>query len=107
MYAINSPCSLAKKWTQKLLQTPIFYKKTGNQTVLKGPKGYYCSAWPDKTQHAYAGGCQLKNNGNKAFGWNWTVLHRRVVLNPDENGVVHLEKLLGSDAQVVLSPQNG
>jgi hypothetical protein len=107
MFAINYPCALAKRWTQKLLQTPVFYKKGGTETVLQGPKGYYCSAWPDKTRHAYAGGCQKKHNGNKAFGWNWNVLHRRVVFDPDENGIPRLTKLMGADAQVVLLPKDG
>jgi hypothetical protein len=107
MFAINYSCAEAKKWTQRLLQAQIPILKSGNETALRGPKGFYCSAWPDGTGHAYAGGCQLINNGNQAFGWNWNVLHRRVVFTPDENGVVHLEKLLGSDAEVVLSTKDG
>lgn len=103
MFAINYSCAEAKKWTQRLLRAQIPIKRSGNESELRGPKGYYCSAWPDPSGHAYAGGCQLKNNGDKAFGWNWNVLHRRVVFNPDENGVVHLEKLLGADAEVVLT----
>jgi hypothetical protein len=75
--------------------------------VLKGPKGFYCSAWPDTSNHAYAGGCQTKQGNPEAFAWNWNVLNRRVVFTPDENGVVHLEKLLGSDAEIVLTPENG
>jgi hypothetical protein len=102
MFAINYPCSEAAKWTKRLLRAQIKFKTGGNESVLNGPKGFYCSAWPDTSNHAYAGGCQ-KRNSPEAFAWNWNVLNRRVVFTPDENGVVHLEKLLGSDAEVVLS----
>jgi hypothetical protein len=108
MFAINYPCSAAAKWTKKLLRAQIKFKQGGNESVLAGPKGFYCSGWPDTTGHAYAGGCQTTQafqGSPEAFAWNWNVLNRRVVFTPDENGVVHLEKLLGSDAEVVLTQE--
>jgi hypothetical protein len=80
----------------------IKFKKGGSESVLNGSKGFYCSAWPDTSNHAYAGGCQTKQEAPEAFAWNWNVLNRRGVFTPDENGVVDLEKLLGSDAEIVL-----
>ena len=100
-------------------------------TVLKGPPGYYCSAWPDANGHAYAGGCQSKGGGdcvatknaygrpyangrgckvtggNKAFGWNWNVANRRVVFAHDDEGVLHLIHVSGADTNVVFRYLNG
>lgn len=103
MFAINYPCSKAAKWTARLIRAQIKFKTGGDESVLNGPKGFYCSGWPDTSNHAYAGGCQTTKGTPEAFAWNWNVLNRRVVFTPDENGVVHLEKLLGSDAEVVLT----
>ena len=105
------------------LRIPI--KHSGNVTVLKGPPGYYCSAWPDANGRAYAGGCQSKGGGDcltpkspygekytsgrgckvaggkKAFGWNWNVANRRVVFAHDDKGVLHLVHVSGSDTNVI------
>jgi hypothetical protein len=104
MYAINYSCAEAKKWVQRLLATKIpFHPKSGKETVLEGPKGYYCSAFPDKAGYAYAGGCK-KVEAQKAFGWNWNVSHRRVVMDPaDETGIPRLIRLIGSDVETVLT----
>ena len=104
MYAINYSCAEAKKWVERLLATKIpFHPKSGKETVLEGPKGYYCSACPDKEGYAYAGGCK-KVEAQKAFGWNWNVSHRRVVMDPDEDtGIPRLIRLKGSDVETVLT----
>ena len=125
VFAINYSCKQAYEWTRKLSGLRIPIKHSGNVTVLKGPPGYYCSAWPDANGRAYAGGCQSKggggcvtpksgsgqpyNNGrgckltggNKAFGWNWNVANRRVVFAHDDKGVLHLVHVSGSDTNVI------
>jgi hypothetical protein len=92
--------------------------------VIKGPPGYYCSAYPDANGFAYAGGCQSGGGGDcvtkgvspgrpyakgrgctitggkKAFGWNWNVANRRVVFAHDDKGVLHLIHVSGSDTNV-------
>jgi hypothetical protein len=100
LFAINYSCDRAAAWMKKMVHLTIPVLHSGNETKLPGPKGFYCSAWPDEAGHAYSGGCQ---HGNIAFGWNWNVANRRVVFTPDENGVVHLEKLIGSDVEPVLT----
>lgn len=125
VFAINYSCAQASAWIRKLYGLRIPVKRSGNVTVLKGPPGYYCSAWPDENGHAYAGGCQSKGGGgcvsgkngagtkyaqghgctltggNKAFGWNWNVANRRVVFAHDSNGVLHLIHVSGSDTNVI------
>jgi hypothetical protein len=126
VFAINYPCRRAAAWIRKLDTLKIPIKHSGNATVLKGPKGYYCSAWPDANGHAYAGGCQAKGGGGcvvspknsygrqyrngegckltggkKAFGWNWNVANRRVVFAHDDKGVLHLIHLSGADTNVL------
>ena len=124
VFAINYSCKQAAEWTRKLSVLRIPIKHSGNVTVLKGPPGYYCSAWPDANGRAYAGGCQSKGGGgcvtptsaygqtyNKgrgckltggkaAFGWNWNVANRRVVF-AHVNGVLRLIHVSGSDTNVI------
>jgi hypothetical protein len=112
-----------------VLKLPV--KRSGNVTVLKGPPGYYCSAWPDANGHAYAGGCQSKGGGDcvagknaqgrpyangegckvtggkEAFGWNWNVANRRVVFAHDSEGVLRLIHVSGADTNVVFRYLNG
>ena len=131
VFAINYSCKQASTWIHKLARLRIPIRRSGNVTVLKGPPGYYCSAWPDANGQAYAGGCQSKggggcvstNNGagtkypngrgckltggNKAFGWNWNVANRRVVFAHDSNGVLHLIHVSGSDTNVIFRYLNG
>jgi hypothetical protein len=125
VFAINYSCKQAAEWTRKLSGLQIPVKHSGNVTVLKGPPGYYCSAWPDANGRAYAGGCQSKGGGDcltpkspygekytsgrgckvaggkKAFGWNWNVANRRVVFAHDDKGVLHLVHVSGSDTNVI------
>jgi hypothetical protein len=132
VFAINYSCKEASKWIQRLSRARIPIKKSGNETVLKGPAGYFCSAWPDATGRAYAGGCQIKGGGScttskyqagrpyaggrgceitggkKAFGWNWNVANRRVVFAHDENGRLRLVHVSGADTNVIFrSPEEG
>jgi hypothetical protein len=131
VFAVHYPCKEAKTWIRKLSQQKIPVLKSGNVTVLEGPAGYYCSAWPDASGYAYAGGCQLKGGGEctvtgqnigrpyangkgcklikgkKAFGWNWNVANRRVVFAHDKDGVVHLIHVSGSDTNVVFRYLSG
>ena len=121
VFAINYSCKQATEWARKLSGLRIPIKHSGNITVLKGPPGYYCSAWPDANGRAYAGGCQSEGGGgcipgrgtypqghgckltggNKAFGWNWNVANRRVVFAHDDKGVLHLIHVSGSDTNVI------
>jgi hypothetical protein len=131
VFAISYSCKQADAWIQKFSRLKIPIRYSGNVTVLKGPPGYYCSAWPDANGHAYAGGCQSKGGGRcvfasngagtqypngsgckltggkKAFGWNWNVANRRVVFAHDSNGVLHLIHVSGSDTNVVFRYLNG
>ncbi len=132
VFAIHYCCSQASTWIRKLSSERIPILRSGNVTVLKGPKGYYCSAYPDANGLAYAGGCQSKGGGgcvvgknavgrqyangrgckltggDKAFGWNWNVANRRVVFQPNATtGVVQLIHLSGSDTNVVFRYLNG
>ena len=47
----------------EVLELHVPVRHNGNVTVLKGPKGCYCSAFPDANGLAYAGGCQSKGGG--------------------------------------------
>lgn len=132
VFAINYPCSEASTWIHKLSGEKIPILHSGNVTVLKGPKGYYCSAYPDANGVAYAGACQSKGGGgcvvgknaegrqyaeghgckltggDKAFGWNWNVANRRVVFQPNpDTGAVQLIHLSGSDTNLVFRYLNG
>jgi len=131
VFAINYDCKTAAKWISKLSTLRIPVKHSGDVTVLKGPAGYYCSAWPDAEGRAYAGGCQSEGGGNcvttknaygrpyangrgckieggnKAFGWNWNVANRRVVFAHDSKGVLHLIRVSGADTNVVFRYLNG
>jgi hypothetical protein len=131
VFAINFTCERAAAWIHKLSALRIPIKHSGDVTVLKGPAGYYCSAWPDANGRAYAGGCQSKGGGgcattknaygrpyangrgckvtggNKAFGWNWNVANRRVVFAHDAAGVLHLIHVSGADTNVVFRYLNG
>jgi hypothetical protein len=132
VFAINYDCKEAKTWIRKLSLTKIPIKRSGNVTVLKGPPGYYCSAWPDTAGRAYAGGCQSQGGGGcealpgptagqvygkgrgckvtggkEAFGWNWNVANRRVVFAHDDKGVLHLIHISGSDTNVIFRYLNG
>jgi hypothetical protein len=131
VFAINFSCKEASAWIRKLDGLRIPIKHSGNVTVLKGPPGYYCSAWPDANGRAYAGGCQSKggggcvtsksaygetyNNGRgcrltggkKAFGWNWNVANRRVVFAHDDKGVLNLVHVSGSDTNDIFHYLNG
>jgi hypothetical protein len=130
VFAINFPCQKAVAWIRKFAKLHVAVKHNGNATVLKGPKGWYCSAFPDKHGLAYAGGCQskggggciAKNNygqsypqgrgckltgGKQAFGWNWNVANRRVVFGHDAKGVVHLFHVSGADSNLLFRYLNG
>jgi hypothetical protein len=130
VFAINYDCAKASGWIRKLSQLRIPIRHNGNVTVLKGPAGYYCSAWPDANGRAYAGGCQSKGGGDcvskspygqvyangrgctitggkQAFGWNWNVANRRVVFAHDDKGVLHLVHVSGSDTNVLFRYLNG
>jgi len=131
VFAIDYPCKQAAAWIRKLYDRKIPVKKSGDVTVLKGPPGYYCSAWPDANGVAYAGGCQSNGGGecvagknaygrpyangrgctlkggHRAFGWNWNVANRRVVFAHDAQGVLHLIHVSGSDTNVVFRYLNG
>jgi len=124
VFAIHYSCAKATAWIRKLSSLKIPIRHSGNVTVLKGPPGYYCSAWPDKNGLAYAGGCQSKGGGNcvastaygrpyangrgcklaggkQAFGWNWNVANRRVVFHQNSKGVTELIHVSGSDTNVM------
>jgi hypothetical protein len=130
VFAIDYPCKQASAWVRKLSSLKIPIRYNGNVTVLKGPAGYYCSAWPDKNGRAYAGGCQVKGGGDcvskspygqqydkgrgctitggrQAFGWNWNVANRRVVFQHDDKGVLHLVHVSGTDTNLVFRYLNG
>jgi hypothetical protein len=131
VFAINSSCKDASSWIHKLSRLKIPILHSGNATVLHGPKGYYCTAFPDANGLAYSGACQSGGGGHcavskeaagvqyasgygckivggdKAFGWNWNVANRRVVFQQNSNGVVQLIHLSGSDTNVVFRYLNG
>jgi hypothetical protein len=130
VFAINYPCETAVTWIKKFSAMRIPIRHNGNVTVLKGPKGWYCSAFPDKNGIAYAGGCQsgggggcvASNNygqlyakgegckltgGKEAFGWNWNVVNRRVVFGHTPDGKVQLFHVSGTDTNVIFSYLNG
>ncbi|HLI58865.1 MAG TPA: hypothetical protein VKV21_04285 [Solirubrobacteraceae bacterium] len=125
VFAIHYSCAKASAWIRKLYHRRIPIRWNGNVTVLDGPPGYYCSAYPDAHGLAYAGGCQSKGGGgcvvgkvaagrpyangrgckltggDKAFGWNWNVANRRVVFAHDAKGVLHLFHVSGADTNVM------
>jgi hypothetical protein len=130
VFAIDYSCKQASAWVRKLSRLRIPIKHSGNVTVLKGPAGFYCSAWPDANGRAYAGGCQSKGGGDcvskspygqqyangsgctitgghQAFGWNWNVANRRVVFAHDDKGVLHLVHVSGADTNVLFRYLNG
>jgi hypothetical protein len=130
VFAINYSCAQASTWIRKLSQLRVPIKRSGNVTVIKGPAGFYCSAWPDANGRAYAGGCQSKGGGDcvskspygqvyakgrgctitggkQAFGWNWNVANRRVVFSHDSKGVLHLIHVSGADTNIVFRYLNG
>ncbi len=132
VFAIHYGCNDAASWIRKFSRMKIPILHSGNATVLHGPKGYYCTAFPDANGLAYSGACQSggggrcvvgKNaageqyanghgckleGGQKAFGWNWNVANRRVVFQQNSStGVVQLIHLSGSDTNVVFRYLNG
>jgi hypothetical protein len=130
VFAIHYPCTKAAAWIHKLSRLKIPIRHNGNETVLEGPAGFFCSAWPDANGRAYAGACQSKGGGDcvskspygqvyangrgctitggrQAFGWNWNVANRRVVFQHDSNNVLHLVHVSGADTNVVFHYLNG
>lgn len=133
VFAINYSCKDAAAWVQRLSKLTVPVKKNGNATVLKGPAGFYCAAWPDAHGRAYAGGCQTSGSGEcapsssasagrpyaggpgckttnkkrEAFGWNWNVANRRVVFAHDAKGKLQLFHVSGSDTNVIFRYLNG
>ncbi|MBV8081320.1 MAG: hypothetical protein JO186_13210 [Actinobacteria bacterium] len=101
VFAIHMSCNLARTWTQELAAHKVPILKTGNISPIKGPKGWNCSGFPDKYNHAYGGGCR---KGQQAFGWNWNVVNRRVVFVPSADGGLTEQKLAGSDAEIITRP---
>jgi hypothetical protein len=130
VFAIDYSCKTAATWIRKFSRLRIPIRHNGNETVLKGPPGYFCSAWPDANGFAYAGGCQLKGfeckpktsygsvysqglggckitGRGRAFGWNWNVANRRVVFAYNANGVLRLFHVSGADNNVIFRYLNG
>jgi hypothetical protein len=126
VFSINYDCKEASTWVQRLSRTKIAIKGSGDATVLKGPAGFFCSAWPDTAGHAYAGGCQTESGGDcrsgddpaaracrqadgkRAFGWNWNVANRRVVFVRNEAGKLNLTRVGGADTNITFrTPSEG
>jgi hypothetical protein len=130
VFAIDYDCKQASAWVRKLSSLRIPIRRNGNVTVIRGPAGFYCSAWPDANGRAYAGGCQSKGGGDcvskgpygqvyangrgckitggrQAFGWNWNVANRRVVFAHDAKGVLRLLHVSGADTNLVFRYLNG
>jgi hypothetical protein len=101
LFAIRYSCAAAESWAKKLAPVSIPVFRSGKQSELHGPTGFYCSALPDAAGHAYAGACQ---KGNVAFGWNWNVANSRSALVRDDSGKYHVTQLSGSDAQTIIGP---
>jgi hypothetical protein len=101
LFAIHYSCATAASWAKRLarLRIPVF--RSGKQSTIQGPSGFYCTALPDADGHAYAGGCQ---KGETAFGWNWNVANSRKALVRDETGKYRVVELAGSDAQTIIKP---
>jgi hypothetical protein len=99
-FAIHYSCALAAQWTKRLAGLTIPVRKQGTATVLAGPQGFVCEAWPDAVGHAYAGGCQKGDEA--AFGWNWNVENPRQALIAVD-GSYHLVSLGGADVETVLT----
>jgi hypothetical protein len=118
-------CQTAVQWIRKFSATHIPIRHNGNVTLLKGPKGWYSSAFPDKNGIAYAGGCEsgggggclASNNygqlcskgadcrlagGKEAFGWNSNVANRKVGLGHTPDGKMQLFHVSGADTNVSL-----
>jgi hypothetical protein len=101
LFAIHYDCATAGTWAKRLARLTIPVHRSGQYSRVQGPPGFYCTALPDATGHAYVGGCQ---KGNAAFGWNWNVANSRSALVRDETGKYHVERLAGSDAQTIIRP---
>jgi hypothetical protein len=101
LFAIHYDCATAGKWALRLAQLQIRAYRSGKQSPIEGPAGFYCAALPDASGHAYAGGCQKDNRG---FGWNWNVANSRSALVRDETGHYHVVNLAGSDAETIIKP---
>ena len=99
-FAIRVSCAKAADWTRRLAQLTVPVKKHGVASILKGPRGFDCEAWPDAQGHAYAGGCQ--KGDNVAFGWNWNVENPRQAL-AQIDGQYHVVSLGGADLETVLT----
>jgi hypothetical protein len=101
LFAIHYDCATAGTWAKRLARLTIPVYRSGKYSRVQGPPGFYCTALPDASGHAYVGGCQ---KGNAAFGWNWNVANSRSALVRDETGKYHVERLAGSDAQTIIRP---
>jgi len=101
LFAIHYDCAAAGDWAKRLARLKIPVYRSGRSSDLRGPAGFYCTAWPDASGHAYAGGCQ---KGDAAFGWNWNVANSRSALVRDDSGKYRVERLSGSDAQTIIRP---
>jgi hypothetical protein len=101
LFAIDYSCTSAETWARRLAARHIPFHRSGAQSKLQGPDGFYCSGLADAQGRAYAGGCQ---KGNSAFAWNWNVANSRQVLVRDETGKYHIEKVAGSDTETIIRP---
>ena len=102
LFAIHYSCTTAGTWAKRLAPLKIPVYRSGKQSQIQGPPGFYCTALPDASGHAYAGACQ---KGDAAFGWNWNVANSRSALVRDEAGHYHVVNLAGSDAETIIKPR--
>ena len=75
MFSINYPCAEAAKWTARLLRAQIKFKTGGTESVLNGPKGWYCTASSGKNGHPHEGQCSpTKADRFFGTGFSWGVV---------------------------------
>jgi hypothetical protein len=102
-FATNISCKSAAEWTVRLAALTVPVRRNGDPTSLAGPAGFTCIGWPDAHGHAYGGSCRSGTSAVE-FGWNWNVINRRTVLEPNANGLgSHLAKPSRDDAGTALS----
>ena len=64
----NEDCAQVAAWVKKIVAQRVS-GPADEDTKVKGPAGYACTASPDDRGHPYQGKCEKNGDGNTAFSW--------------------------------------
>lgn len=64
----NEDCAQVEGWVKKIVAQHV-PGQPDEDTKVKGPAGYACTASPDDRGHPYQGKCEKNGDSNTGFQW--------------------------------------